>query len=42
MMPAPQPIDLVRCATAGVGIGPTRNTSIPLDTNPLVRAVSSM
>ena len=42
MMPAPQPIDFVRCATAGVGIGPTRNTSMPLATNPLVNAVSNM
>ena len=42
MMPAPQPMDFVRCATAGVGIGPTRKTSMPLETSPLVSAVSSM
>ena len=42
MIPAPQPIDFVRCATPGVGIGPTRKTSMPLETKPLVSAVSNM
>ena len=42
MIPAAAPIDLVKWATAGVGSGPTMNTSIPIETKPLVRAVSSM
>ena len=35
-------IDLVNIPTAGVGIGPKRNTSIPIDVKPDVRAVSNM
>ena len=42
MIPAAAPIDLVKCATAGVGKGPTMKTSMPIDTKPLVSAVSSM
>ena len=35
-------IDLVNIPTAGVGIGPKRNTSIPIDVKPDVRAVSNI
>ncbi len=35
-------IERVSMATAGVGIGPTRTTSIPMEMNPAVSAGSSM
>ncbi len=35
-------IDRVRNPTAGVGTGPTRNTSMPTEVNPAVSAFSSM
>lgn len=42
MMPQTAPIDRVRWATAGVGIGPTARTSIPMLRSPLVIAFSSI
>ena len=42
MMPQSAPMDFVRCATAGVGMGPTSSTFMPMLTSPLVSAVSSM
>ena len=42
MMPASAANDLVRCATAGVGTGPTNNTSAPIEVKPAVRAFSSI
>ena len=42
MIPQSAHMDRVRCATAGVGSGPSSNTSMPMLTSPLVSAVSSM
>lgn len=42
MMPQAAPIDLVRWATAGVGIGPTESTSMPMPVSPAVSAFSSI
>ena len=35
-------IDLVSIATAGVGIGPTKTTSMPTEVKPAVSALSIM
>ena len=42
MTPRSQRIERVRMATAGVGIGPTRITSMPMEMKPAVSADSSM
>ena len=41
-IPASALMLLTRKAMAGVGIGPTRYASAPIETTPLVRALSSI